>query len=630
VISNAYVTGTVTGASDGYTGGALGLDGTGGSSNIGDVWVSGAVAGNGSAYVGGLIGYSHAVATGSAYWDRFSTGQADAIGHSEMAISGVTSVTSDPSQSAAADYAFKQSAYAGLDFDSIWWSFDGEIRPLLRSEHSRRIQNSHQLQMAALDLGAYYTLGADIDASETGRNDGTATNSTGLWKPAGFVPVGVAGNQPFTGHLDGRGHVVTGLAVHRPADAQYIGGLFGWVSGATITDIGLDRVDIVSPFIAGGFAARVDSGAHIARAYVSGSLVAEGVGSQQPDYVGGLVGLVFDSDIVDSYSNASVATSGVYGADQLAGLASASVNTGISRSYATGHVSVEPGANHFPCALVGNGDGSTYTDVFWDSDFAGGLPGVCSDPSAPGAIGLSTLHWLTQGPVATAAWNLDDVWVAGYPYPVLKALPHVIVVAQGVSVTPGSSTPNVGSYSVVDQDGGDASGLVSGTPTWFVDPAAPADPLPNIGGSGMQPAAGYQLTYASTVLELALAQAAPDYVHYGETVDYVVTLTNSGAFPARGFGVQALPGGGADVGATHWQCIAGSVDASCAVAGSGPIDDSVTIPPGVSMTWLIHVPVSTSTNAGTLDFGFTADGLAPLDDSATIVIFRDGFDGAAK
>ena len=46
------------------------------------------------------------------------------------------------------------------------------------------------------------------------------------------------------------------------------------------------------------------------------------------------------------------------------------------------------------------------------------------------------------------------------------------------------------------------------------------------------------------------------------------------------------------------------------------------------MTWLIHVPVSPSSPAGTLDFDFNADGLAPLSDHVTIVIFRDGFDGA--
>jgi hypothetical protein len=109
-----------------------------------------------------------------------------------------------------------------------------------------------------------------------------------------------------------------------------------------------------------------------------------------------------------------------------------------------------------------------------------------------------------------------------------------------------------------------------------------------------------------------------------------VTLTNGGAYPARGFDVHAVFGGGADIGATTWQCIAGSVAASCTIASSGPIDDSVTVPPGVSMTWLVHVPVSTATPAGMPDFTFDATALQALHDSATIVLFRDGFDGAGQ
>ncbi len=56
----------------------------------------------------------------------------------------------------------------------------------------------------------------------------------------------------------------------------------------------------------------------------------------------------------------------------------------------------------------------------------------------------------------------------------------------------------------------------------------------------------------------------------------------------------------------------------------------MTVPPGVSVAWLIHVPVSTATVAGTLDFSFDAAALQALHDSATIVLFRDGFDGAGQ
>jgi predicted outer membrane repeat protein len=127
-------------------------------------------------------------------------------------------------------------------------------------------------------------------------------------------------------------------------------------------------------------------------------------------------------------------------------------------------------------------------------------------------------------------------------------------------------------------------------------------------------------------LTLALDDGGREYVRYGEVVDYVVQLANDGEGPATNLAVDATFGGGADVGSAQWQCIPGSIGASCAPAGNGPIHDAVTIPPGVAMTWLIHVPVASDTPAGTLDVRFEAAGLVPASASATIVLFRDGFD----
>ncbi|WP_300618121.1 choice-of-anchor Q domain-containing protein, partial [Dokdonella sp.] len=127
-------------------------------------------------------------------------------------------------------------------------------------------------------------------------------------------------------------------------------------------------------------------------------------------------------------------------------------------------------------------------------------------------------------------------------------------------------------------------------------------------------------------LALVLDDGERTYVRYGEMVDYVVLLANDGEGVATDLAVRAMFGGGADAGNAQWQCIAGSVGASCAPAGNGPIHDVVTIPPGVGLTWLLHVPVASDTPAGTLDVRFEADGLAPAGASATIVLFRDGFD----
>ncbi|MBO9661464.1 IPT/TIG domain-containing protein [Dokdonella sp.] len=131
-------------------------------------------------------------------------------------------------------------------------------------------------------------------------------------------------------------------------------------------------------------------------------------------------------------------------------------------------------------------------------------------------------------------------------------------------------------------------------------------------------------------LALTLDDGGREYVGYGEVVDYVVQLVNDGEGTARNLAVDATFGGGADVGNAQWQCIAGSIGASCIPVGNGPIHDAVTIPPGVSMTWLIHVPVAPDTLAGALDFEFSAEGLSPVTGHATIVLFRDGFDGAGQ
>ncbi len=53
---------------------------------------------------------------------------------------------------------------------------------MLASEYSTTINNAHQLQLVAMNLGANYTLAANIDASGTGGGD--------VWGNSSFVPIG--------------------------------------------------------------------------------------------------------------------------------------------------------------------------------------------------------------------------------------------------------------------------------------------------------------------------------------------------------------------------------------------------------------------------------------------------------
>ena len=183
-ISNSYATGQVSAGS--YAGGLLGINDGG---TISKSYSTGAVSGSNG---GGLVGHNYSGTITNGYWDSYSSGKTNGAGLGSTV--GISAITSDPAQSSAANYAFKQSAYAGFDFTpgtGTWFMVDGSTRPFLQSEYSTTINNAHQLQLMAMNLGASYTLGSNIDASATARalNSGAA-NAAGMWSNAGFAPIG--------------------------------------------------------------------------------------------------------------------------------------------------------------------------------------------------------------------------------------------------------------------------------------------------------------------------------------------------------------------------------------------------------------------------------------------------------
>ena len=109
----------------------------------------------------------------------------------------MTAVTSDPAQSAAANYAFKQSAYGSFSFPGTgttgWFMVDGQTRPFGRWEYQTTITNAHQLQLMAINLGASYTLAGNIDFGSSLAAVGG--KYPGMWSSAGFVPIGNACHQ---------------------------------------------------------------------------------------------------------------------------------------------------------------------------------------------------------------------------------------------------------------------------------------------------------------------------------------------------------------------------------------------------------------------------------------------------
>lgn len=401
-IDTSYATGAVRGAR--MVGGLIGnnhghFEGTKGI--VRSSYATGAVEATES-MVGGLVGYDDGGEWNSAYWDSYTTGQTNAVGSSigNGELINLVRVSSNPNQSGAANYAYKQSAYGSLDFGGDWWMSEGNTRPILRSEYSTTLRNGHQLQLMALDPGAQYRLSNDIDLAEL-------QDRAGVWNPAlGFLPVGDA-DIAFTGILDGQDHVIQGLTINR-ADLSQVALIGQTGAGAQIHDLGLVGGS-VHGFDNVGSLVGVNSGGVLSDVYAT---VAVG-SSPGGRGIGGLVARSRDDGIIRN----SYATGDVNGGENVAGgLAGENAGT-VENSYATGNVS----GNAFIGGLIGNNIGilrNAYaTGQVQGDQWVGGLAGYSSNlieyAYATGSVAGNTyvgglVGRLGGGRVSDSFWNTDN------------------------------------------------------------------------------------------------------------------------------------------------------------------------------------------------------------------------------
>ncbi|HVY18605.1 MAG TPA: MBG domain-containing protein, partial [Bauldia sp.] len=346
LIVGAYATGAVSG-----TARVGGLVGDMSSTNVSQAYATGRVSGSSGA--GGLFGGVSGGTIAGALWDTDTTTQASAFGVGSAA--GTTAMQSgNPSGS---NYAFSAATYAGAGWtldttmDNLgpsapWLMIDGETRPFLTTEYSTKIANTHQLQLAAFDLDANYTLATDIDASET-----AGTNASGMWTTRGFVPIGrsnpASGSTfsgiAYTGAFDGADHIISGLLINRPNE-NFVG-LFGG-NGNYIHDVGLVNADVLGWTAVG---ALVGNNFGLISFSYSGGRVRGNNG------VGGLVG-ISGGVVTYDYSEANVSRDASVnqpytGWAGFGGLVGGAQGGQITRSYALG--SVDSGALDFSGGLVG-------------------------------------------------------------------------------------------------------------------------------------------------------------------------------------------------------------------------------------------------------------------------------------
>ena len=183
------------------------------------------------------------------------------------------------------------------------------------------ITNCTELQDIKNNLAENYYLANDIDCSFTSSWNGGA----------GFEPIGTSSTL-FTGTLDGQGYKITNLYIDRGDYVDY-GGLFGQISGATISNVGLENVDITGGRSNFGALVGYDAGSStITNCYSTGNMNGSG------NNVGGLLGKSDGgSTIKECYSTGKVTISGSY-IDVTGGLIGYGNNLTIENCYATGDV----------------------------------------------------------------------------------------------------------------------------------------------------------------------------------------------------------------------------------------------------------------------------------------------------
>ncbi|MDC8756174.1 YDG domain-containing protein [Janthinobacterium fluminis] len=415
-ISNSYATGNVTGVNT--VGGLVGY-------NIGTVsnsYAAGLV--TGTTRFGAVLGDNYNGTITTSYFNSTVNGATAGIGFAQAGhFTGTTGLTTTQMKTAANFVGFTFTTTPGAAGNNwVLVDVDGTLNnagatlgaayPMLSSEYSTNITGAHQLQLMAMNLAGTFTLGRSFSAAKT-------AGTSDVWHGSSFIPVGRFAGQ-FSGSLDGKGYVVSGLNINLAATDNV--GLFGVVgAGGSVSNVGLEGGSITGRNNVGGIAGR--NAGTIRSSFVASPLSGNG-------NVGGLVGYNTGT-VADTYASGTVA-----GTAQVGGLVGQNYAGSVSTSYATGAATGASGVG----GLVGLNYAGSVSTSFWDLTTSGRA-------SSSGGLGMATANMQTLANFnsATSAngsanpnWNLTSVWALydGHSYPLLRAfMTPLTVTANNASKT---------------------------------------------------------------------------------------------------------------------------------------------------------------------------------------------------
>jgi LPXTG-motif cell wall-anchored protein len=284
----------------------------------------GIVSGNDN--VGGLVGDGPDDQVNNSFWDTETTlqsGSSGGVGKNKTQMQD-------------------QDTFTGWNFDTVWGINPAENGgyPFLRwqgFEHivptvfaggtgteldPYQIATAEQLNKVRNYLDNHFILIADIDL------DFAPYNTANGWEPIGTSA------DPFTGSFDGDGHIINNLYIDRLED-DYVG-LFGYLGSvddsAFIQRVGLVNVNVKGKEFVGGLAGFVGHESVISNTSVTGNVDGNDMG------IGGLVGWLNNSTILDSHADSTVTGYRYVGGLVGWALGSFDISAIISNSSATGDV----------------------------------------------------------------------------------------------------------------------------------------------------------------------------------------------------------------------------------------------------------------------------------------------------
>ncbi|MEB2264149.1 hypothetical protein LAV77_04985 [Priestia megaterium] len=267
------------------------------------------------------------------------------------------------------------------------------------------IENIQDLQNVQNNLTANYELAGDIDA--TGFN---------------FIPIGgtsLVADQSFTGTLNGKGYKIINLKINQTANYA---GLFTYLNGATVTDLGLENVDITGGMYVGALTSYMSSST-VQQCYATGKVTCTQY------LVGGFIGTTISSIVEDCWTNVNVKatttnstymkyTGGFAGRDASGSKFRQCYSLGTSKNNTTA-------AKGF-VGFVNTNTGTARTSIyacFYDKTTSGC---TTDGEGGLGAVGYTTSQMQTRS--IYYAYDKEIIWFAeDGVYPSLRVFDHTVI-----------------------------------------------------------------------------------------------------------------------------------------------------------------------------------------------------------